>query len=95
MKPNPLPDFVSCPHCAGRGVYKLTGIYAETLKGLRRLSARPEGYAVANMHAGWFGCNPTALNNRLRWLEEHGFATSEQYGRQRRYRSVSPRKGTP
>ena len=78
-------DTIACPHCNGRGSVPVTGIYADTLTGLRRLTAQGRD-CVANRDAFFvFGCKPTALNNRLAWLEAHGFARSEKYGRQRRF----------
>lgn len=77
-------NFHECPTCQGAGVIPLTGIYAETLRGVRRLASRG-GYVVANRDASWFGCKPTALNNRLAMLENHGYVYSEKYGRQRRF----------
>ena len=81
-------DVVPCPHCQGRGQVAVTGVYAETLRGLRRWCANTDRHVVANRDAGWFGCKATALNNRLAWLEAHGFARSEKYGRQRRFYAV-------
>jgi predicted methyltransferase len=79
-------DTIPCPCCEGRGRLPLTGVYLETLKGVRRwVRARPERYVVANRDAYWFGCKPTALNNRLAWLERRGLIRSEKFGRQRRY----------
>lgn len=80
-----MSDHISCPHCKGKGTQPLTGVYAETLKGCRRL-CRKGGYVMANRDAEWFGCGPTALNNRLSRLEELGFLVSEKYGRQRRFK---------
>lgn len=76
---------VTCSHCKGKGVIPVTGVYKETLRGLRRLCEQSGGYCVANIHAAWFGCKGTALSNRLAWLEAHGLARSVKYGRQRRY----------
>lgn len=78
-------DTTACPHCNGKGRIPVTGVYAETLRGLRRWCKRPGMFVVANRDAYWFDCKPTALNNRLAWLESHGFARSEKYGRQRRF----------
>ena len=80
-----MKDKVPCPFCNGKGHTILTGVYAETLTLLRKLTSEKESFIVANQHAEQFGCNPTALNNRLKRLEELGFAKSERYGRQRRY----------
>lgn len=78
-------DTTPCPHCSGCGRIPLTGIYAETLRGLRRWCTRPARFVVSNRDAWWFGCKATALNNRLARLEELGLARSEKYGRQRRF----------
>ena len=74
-----------CGHCGGTGQVDVTGVYLETLLLLRR---RKPGHVVANQMHGYFGCTPTALNNRLAWLERHGLASSERYGRERRYKAV-------
>ena len=79
-------DMICCSHCKGTGRVALTGVYAETLRGLRRLT-KAYGYCVANQHAKLFGCNATALCNRLAALERLGFATSERFGRERRFRA--------
>lgn len=83
-----MADSYKCPCCKGKGAVPLTGVYADTLRGLRRLCRRPGGYVVANRDAPLFGCEATALNNRLAWLERHGLATSFKYGRQRRFLSL-------
>lgn len=62
----------------------MTGIYADTLAGLRRL-CKGSNYVLSARDATLFGCKATALNNRLAWLETHGFARSEKYGKQRRF----------
>jgi hypothetical protein len=80
MKPK-----TTCPRCDGAGEIELTGVYLETLSGLKRLTKAGRG-VVAGRDWKWFGCNqPTALNNRLDWLEKHGLARSERYGRERRF----------
>ena len=79
-----MKESIPCPHCHGKGSLPLSGVYAETLKGVRRW-CKAYGYLVANQAASAFDCKPTALNNRLRRLEELGFVRSEWYGRQRRY----------
>ena len=86
-------DRIQCRHCHGRGLVKLTGVYAETLKDVRtfclgRNALCNEGYVVSNRDAKHFGCNPTALNNRLAALERLGFVRSEVAGRQRRFYPV-------
>lgn len=70
-----------CGYCQGTGQIKVTGVYAETYAILRKLR-RP---VVAGRDAELFGCSPTALNNRLAWLESNGFAMSKRFGRERRY----------
>ena len=89
-----MADRIKCSCCNGKGTILLTGVYAETLKILRRLCRKPPrhgGYCVANVHQDLFGCNATALNNRLDYLEKQGFAKSYKFGRQRRF--VALRRG--
>lgn len=81
-------DRVKCPHCDGKGHTELGGVYAETLQRMREHCSQG-GYVVANRDAELFGCNPTALNNRLKRLEELGFVVSEKSGRQRRFVPVA------
>lgn len=81
-----MKDFHECPHCQGQGQIPLTGVYAETLAGVRRYCARKGGHVVANRDWKQFDApTPTALNNRLARLEEMGFVFSERFGRQRRF----------
>lgn len=80
-----MTDKIPCPHCNGKGHTLLSGVYAETLRILRQRTKRGR-YVVANRDAGeWFDCKPTALNNRLKRLEDLGFAKSEFCGLQRRF----------
>lgn len=74
-----------CPTCRGTGEVILSGVYLETLEFVRRWCER-HGFVVANRAATEAGCEATALNNRLARLESLGYLTSEQYGRQRRFR---------
>lgn len=78
-------DEYCCPACSGTGLIPLTGVYADTLKTIRELCRKRDDFIVANKHFDWFGCEPTALNNRLVWLEKNGFIFSERFGRQRRF----------
>lgn len=80
-----MTDRHTCPHCNGFGTIPLTGIYADTLDTMRQLSRTGWKFIVANQAAHRFLCKPTALNNRLRRLEELGFVRSERFGRQRRF----------
>ena len=82
-----MSDHTKCPHCNGRGKNPVTGIYAETLAKLRQL-CKTQGFVVANRDAELFNCKATALNNRLAWAEEHGFAKSERFGKQRRFKAI-------
>lgn len=75
---NPTP-FVKCPHCIGTGRIELSGVYLETLKRLRRY---PDGIHAAAL-AKAMGCEPTAMNNRLAYLEEHSLVVSVRDGRKR------------
>jgi hypothetical protein len=86
------PDMHQCPFCQGKGQIELNGVYAETLDELRVFTE--SGMAmVANRDADHMGCEPTALSNRLKRLEEMGFARSEWYGRQRRYYATDTEVG--
>ncbi len=79
------PIMLTCHHCKGKGMVELSGVYAETLRGVRRLCHQEVASVVANQWYKWFGCKPSALSNRLKKLEEHGFLRSEFFGRERRY----------
>lgn len=81
-------ETVTCPRCEGEGVVALTGVYAETLAGVRGWCRKHGGYIVANQAADAFGCEPTALCNRLDRLESLGLLTSETFGRERRFSPV-------
>lgn len=76
-----------CERCNGTGTVRITGVYAETYRGLK-LVARAQGWVVANRDADWFGCSGPALSNRLARLEGMGLAKSETVGRERRYVAV-------
>jgi hypothetical protein len=79
------PPTICCSACSGTGRVQVTGVYLETLHQLRHRCA-DGGYVIAHRDAGnYFDCAATALNNRLAWLEKHGFARSEKYGKQRRF----------
>lgn len=85
-------DRFACPHCEGLGTLPLTGVYAVTL-GIARLICNERDFVVANRDAEKFACKPTALNQRLKGLEDKGFLWSERYGSQRRF-YLSCRTGT-
>ena len=71
-------DYVPCSHCDGEGFVELTGIYAETLFLLRGVPAWLNGAELAKLA----NCNPTAMNNRLAWLEGQGLAERKRNGRE-------------
>lgn len=71
-----------CPACKGHGWIELTGVYLETLKIILKAKTTQ---VVANRDHWFFGCSPTALNNRLARLEQMGYLKSERCGRQRRF----------
>lgn len=80
----PVP-MICCSACSGIGKVMVTGVYLDTLKTLRHRGVNG-GYVIAHRDAGnYFDCAPTALNNRLAWLEKHGLARSVKYGKQRRF----------
>ena len=68
-----------CGHCHGTGYIELTGVYAETLKLLRRQKEEITSQDLSVID----GCKATAMNNRLAALESMGFARSRRYGRKR------------
>lgn len=70
-------DFIPCSQCAGEGYIELTGVFAETLELLRKQSTELNGVEMARLA----DCNPTAMNNRLVWLEAHGLAERKRFGR--------------
>lgn len=73
-----------CPHCGGTGTERLTGVYAETLK-LVRKHPNSHGAALAKIAK----CEATAMNNRLSALARMGLIIGERYGRKTNYRSKS------
>lgn len=79
----------ACPHCKGKGVVELTGVYAETLAMLRSTSGPITGASLARES----GCKATAMNNRLAVLERLGYASSERHGRERRFRAIVKKGG--
>ena len=79
-----MSDQVKCSCCDGTGSVPLGPVYQETLTRFRKLM-RSQKFVVANQDHEQFNCKPTALNNRLRGLEKHGFLQSEWYGREHRY----------
>lgn len=83
-----MKTFIECGCCGGQGSVTLGEVYEETLRGVRHLCVRQGRYVVANRDAAWFGCKPTALNNRLRRLEELGLVRCEVVGRQKRYTAL-------
>lgn len=78
---------VKCSRCRGKGFVALTGVYADTLA----LVKRNPGLNGAQL-AELAGCKATAMNNRLRALEDRGLASGEQYGRQTIWTSTNPEK---
>lgn len=75
---------ISCTCCKGTGKVVFTGVFAETFRGAERYLKR-HPYLVANRAAPLFGCQPTALSNRLKRLETMGLLKAERYGKQVRY----------
>lgn len=71
-----MADFIPCSHCSGEGYIELTGVYAETLALVRAQSAALNGVELARLAK----CNPTAMNNRLCWLESQGLIKRIRYG---------------
>ena len=71
-------DYIPCSHCDGEGFVELTGIYAETLSLLRGVPANLNGAELAKLA----NCKPTAMNNRLAWLEGQGLAERTRHGKE-------------
>lgn len=80
-----MADFIPCSHCAGEGYIELTGIYAKTLGLLRALPAALNGAELAKLAK----CNPTAMNNRLVWLEGQGLAERRRNGKESLWRATA------
>jgi DNA-binding MarR family transcriptional regulator len=59
---------IKCGHCKGTGHTVLASTYEFTLKRLRRVG-KSTGADLARL----MECKPTAMNNRLRYLERLGF----------------------
>lgn len=78
-------DVVSCSQCDGEGLIALTGIFAETVTLLRQEQTAINGADLARKH----GVNPTAMNNRLVWLEARGLAQRQRYGRESRWLAIT------
>lgn len=78
------PDFIPCSHCAGEGWVELTGTYAETLALLREQPTALNGAELAKLAK----CNPTAMNNRLVWLEGQGLAERKRNGKESLWRAA-------
>jgi DNA-binding transcriptional ArsR family regulator len=74
-----------CPCCKGTGRVEMSGVIADTLALLRRQGGEVTGAALARLD----GCKPTAMNNRLAYLERRGLVTSRRYGRVRLYRAAA------
>lgn len=80
--------WVKCPYCGGCGRRRVTGVYLDTLRILRKRTKRGL-ITVAGRHAEQcFKCKPTALNQRLRKLAEYGLARFDEYGKEKRFWSV-------
>ena len=72
---------IQCSCCNGQGVTPVTGKYLEAYE---LLSQMPN--ATGAQLAIVAGIQPTAMNNRLSWLATKGLATSELYGKEKRYK---------
>lgn len=70
---NPL---IQCQACEGCGQTEVTGTYAVTWKFLLKQKLPINGANLARM----MKVNPTAMNNRLAWLEAHDLAVRERNG---------------
>lgn len=84
MKRKQAPIMVPCTKCSGDGYYELTGGYMETLELLRRQNRELNGVELAELAK----IKPTAMNNRLVWLEGAGLAQGRRHGRFRLWRAL-------
>lgn len=82
MKTEPI--LVQCSTCEGVGVVEMNGAFADTLVVLRRQKTELTGVELAKL----MKVNPTAMNNRLVWLESHGLAVGRKYGPARFWRAI-------
>lgn len=57
---------------------EVTGLYADTWRFLLKQKASMNGAELARR----MRINPTAMNNRLVWLEAHGLAISTRNGKE-------------
>ena len=80
----PRPERHRCPRCGGSGEVEFNGVHADTLALLRKQRREVSGAELARLA----GCKQTAMNNRLAYLEELGFAVSRRYGRERLFQAV-------
>lgn len=78
------PVLVPCTRCMGDGYCELSGEYLETLELLRKQRKELNGVELAALAK----IRPTAMNNRLVWLEGAGLAHGRRYGRFRLWRAV-------
>lgn len=76
--------YITCSHCGGEGQIELTGIHADTFTLLRNQPASLNGVDLAKLAK----CNPTAMNNRLAYLERQGLAERKRYGRESTWKAT-------
>lgn len=74
-----MKDYRTCFACSGTGKLPISTVYHTTLDLLRRQRKPINGADLAALA----GCEGAAMCNRLRYLEDHGFATAERRGRER------------
>lgn len=78
---------IKCKRCNGTGQMPFNGAIADTLRMLRKLREPVTGAATARRLGN---VKPSAMNNRLAYLENIGLAESERYGRERKFKAVTP-----
>ena len=79
-----ITDSITCGRCSGHGTVPINGVYADTLAYIRADGSERNGAEWARL----IGCEHTAMNNRLVWLETHGFLASRQHGKSRIFWAV-------
>lgn len=75
---------VRCKRCQGRGLLDMSGKYADTYAMLRKQRRELNGAQLAKIA----GIEPTAMNNRLAWLEGAGLANGRWNNRERLWKAL-------
>ena len=79
-----MPIYQKCCRCKGTGKVAMNGAHADTLEVLKKQKQEISGVALSRI----VGCKPTAMNNRLTYLQKLGLAKGRAYGRMVLWRAV-------